>query len=180
MKKSMISFLLFLPIVTFGQKKATLENNVFGINIGLNPISIYDEARLTPNSSLRAEAGFGFYIASAPVGNEWGILPNISLEYKYYYNLKRRIKKGKRIDGNSGNFIAIGSIYTLSEIAGNYRYKSESAGGAMINYGARRMIGQNFNFEWAAGALIPYDGFNTNQVSVANVLMVKVGIGYIF
>lgn len=167
-------------MISFAQN-ATLEKNILGISIGLNPVTLYDEIKLTNNSSLRLEAGLGFYVSSGLfVNDQWGIIPSLSLNYKYYYNLKRRIQKGKRIDGNSANYFSVGTLVNFSEIAGDYNYKSNSTGAATINYGARRMIGKSFNFEWATGALIPFHGFNKSQISLADVLMVKIGFGYIF
>jgi hypothetical protein len=147
--KRLILFLLILNTFTINgnAQEASVEKSLWGIQVGLHPLSIYNESRLIDNIALRCELGFGFGWLST----QWAILPVMVIEPRYYYNLKRRMGKDKRTDGNSGNFL---SLYTGVEPGIGISSKDVDLFPSVIilpMYGLRRNIGKHFNFETAFG-----------------------------
>lgn len=83
------------------------------------------------------------------------VLPVISIEPRYYYNLKKRQAKGKIIDGNSGNYFSIKAVYApvgLAILKDDTLNKSKANSCAIIpNWGIRRNINHSFNYEAGIG-----------------------------
>jgi hypothetical protein len=79
-----IGLLLFF-IKSYAQEK-DVEKNIFGVQLGIYPVSFYNEYRLVKFIALRSEIGFSFEYSS----NLWDITPDINLEPRFYYNLNRR------------------------------------------------------------------------------------------
>ncbi len=131
-----------------------IEKSVWGIQTLMFPLSIYNETKLTNSIALRSELSWGFgwtgsYISN--MSNSWAIIPYLNVEPRYYYNLEKRNKKGKRTDANSGNYLSL-----FSGFQPGFGITSEDVNiHPMIyvipSYGLRRNIGKHFNFEAAFG-----------------------------
>jgi|SRR5574344_234223 hypothetical protein len=189
-KLTLLAFLLFYASSVFSQETIGLEKSIWGFQVGINPLGIHNESRLTNEISLRSEIGFGFGFS----GDSWAIMPQLMLEPRYYYNLKRRSGKDKQIRNNSGNYLSLNVNY----LSGNLSIKSEGVdvypGISIIPmYGLRRNIGKNFNFEFAFGAgygwtFKEYTGVDyitsetyTEKVTEHGVsLGLRLSVGYIF
>jgi hypothetical protein len=75
------------------------------------------------------------------------------LEPRYYYNLQNRADDSKRIDGNSGNFIAIKAGYHPDFALFNTDDAPVVSDFSIIpTWGIRRNIGNFFNYELGIGA----------------------------
>lgn len=146
--------LLFITINTFAQEKS-VEKSLFGVQLGIYPLSVYHEYKLGQTIALRSEVGFSFAWHSASglsTSNEWAVVPNLHLEPRYYYNLARRHKLNKRTDHNSGNYLSVNLGYG----AGNLAIKTDGyevfpSVHVVPSFGFRRNIGKSFNFELAFG-----------------------------
>ena len=129
MKKQL--YLILAVILFTTQESRTQENNsveksMYGVQAGFLGFWAHNEARLKRNLSLRSEVGFdtGIFSSNADYsGTDVGVIftPTISLEPRLYYNLDKRVKKGKNISKNSGNFVSIKLNYrpdwfTLSNV----------------------------------------------------------------
>lgn len=133
----------------------SVEKSIFGIQTGAIGLWAHNEARVSNSIALRSEIGveLGFY--SSDLVNDSGFfgVPSITLEPRWYYNLKKRVSKSKRIDGNSGNFISIRINYhpdiLLNSINDNYNFISDLT--IIPTWGIRRNIGKHFNYETAFG-----------------------------
>ncbi len=135
-------------------QEVSVEKSIWGTQLIILPLSVYNESKLTNEIALRSELSWGFswsgggYFDSS---TRWAVIPYLILEPRYYYNLNRRNQKGKRIDGNSGNYLSIFSCFQPG-----IGFKSDNV---RINpgiyfipmYGLKRNIGQRFNFEAAFG-----------------------------
>lgn len=168
--------LLFLCNLSFAQD-AKLESNLFAFNLSANPVSVYNEFRLTNHTSIKAELGFGLRIDSEEsVEKSWGIEPKAALEYRLYYNLNSRSKNGKRVDFNSGNYFSFLTNYIFPEIIGKNKknYFSFSFG---PTYGLRRAIGKKTVFEGAIGYLIPSEK-SANNGDMQEVF-IKIGFDFV-
>ncbi len=154
-------FLLLLSFVThysWTQEQAVVDKSVYGVQIGVLGFWAHNETRLQNNFSLRTEVGFdtGLFSSNSDYsGTDVGVvfIPSISLEPKFYYNLEKRISKGKNIAKNSGNFIALRLNYrpdwfTLS----NVENTSVADNIAIIpKWGIKRTFWKHLTYELGAG-----------------------------
>lgn len=187
----LILVLLSILLTTNSAQEASVEKSIYGVQIGISPLSIYNETKLTNAIALRSELGFGFGWSSSSAGFEWVVYPVLVLEPRYYYNLKKRLEKGKRIDGNSGN--------RFSLLCGYVPGAALSSAGAGVNpnifiipsWGIRRNIGRHFNYEvgfgvgysWIFKEYYPVFGGDGNKVSYTEGSMatsIRLAIGYQF
>ena len=75
--------------------------------------------------------GLSLQFAASGGGGEfyYAFLPAIIGQYRYFYNMERRLDKGERIDGNTGNYLAASAtIFTLDVIIGDVESGSGAAG----------------------------------------------------
>ncbi|HCY82937.1 MAG TPA: hypothetical protein DHV22_15745, partial [Xanthomarina gelatinilytica] len=91
------------------------------------------------------------------------------LEPRFYYNLNKRHNKGKRIDGNSGNFISLKTSYNsdLFFIGTNEDIHLETDFMVIPTWGIRRNLCKHFNYEAGFGiGYIHYrEEYNINNKS---------------
>ena len=170
-------FFLILLIATFkinaqsNTSNTSVEQSVFGVQTGFLGIWAHNEARLINSIALRSELGLDTGIFGSDVYNVNGFIMGaaITLEPRWYYNLKRRVLKSKRIDGNSGNFISIKTTYHPDwfSISNESNVKLISDLSIIPTYGIRRNIGRHFNYE--AGFGIGYIHYNQDE----NVILVN-------
>jgi hypothetical protein len=69
--------LLFLTKIT--AQNTSVEKSVWGIQLGIHPLSVYNELKLTNSIALRSELGFGFSVS----GDQWAVVPTIIVEPRY-------------------------------------------------------------------------------------------------
>lgn len=149
MKNILVTIAFCLSMSISIAQDLSIEKSTFGIQTGVVGIWIYNEAKLTNFLALRTEFGL-----SSGFGKDYFYLaPGISIEPKWYYNLKKRNNDGKNTSFNSGNFI---SIYTV--FAPDWFIISNSDAISIYNqiaiiptWGIRRNIGKHFNYEIGAG-----------------------------
>ena len=114
-----LTYLLF-PILlftsnAFAQDTAWVTTNVTRITL-LNPgisyemrtgktSTVYLHAYTTTLSSIGYNSTFGW-------STQFQFDPSLSLQYRFFHNIKRRQEKGKRIEKNSLNYIA--PVYQMS------------------------------------------------------------------
>lgn len=133
----------------------SVEKSTFGIQTGFLGIWLHNESRLTNRIALRSEFGLDAAISSNSfVGNRVFIMvPAITLEPRWYYNLGRRVSKSKRIDGNTGNFISLKITYHPDIVVGNLPPNANLISDVSIipTYGVRRNVGKHFTYEVGFG-----------------------------
>ncbi len=104
----LIGLILSLFLTKSNAQEVSVEENVWGIQAGIYPLSAYNETKLANSISIRSELSLGFsWSGGNNISDKWVILPIISAEPRWYYNLQRRTTKHKRIDGNSGNYLSL-------------------------------------------------------------------------
>jgi len=92
----------------------TVEDKVIGVQAGLFGFWAHYEPKLTPLISLRTEIGFELGLRKGVFTNDelvFALLPNIVIEPRWYYSLKRRVRKGREISNNSGFFLGLKTRY---------------------------------------------------------------------
>lgn len=135
---------------------ASVEKSLFGIQLGIVTLSAHNEFRLSRQFAFRAEFGvaLGVYRRSILDDEEtYLILPVISAEPRWYYNLSKRLSKNKNIARNSGNYISVRAIYysDLFLISSDSDIKVADQVAIVPKWGMRRVYGKHFTFETGVG-----------------------------
>lgn len=142
-------------------------------------ISYYDltglsgsyEMKIAPEMTLNVEAGavvlFDF---GKNQKDAYALAPFVKTNAMYYYNFKKRAKKGKNTKRNAANFLTIGaemlpSVHYLSERKTGID-KTTTLYGA---WGLRRNLGRNFTFQTEVGLGGLYKNNSWNTVFVLDV-----------
>ena len=77
------------------------------LQISLPLPSILYELGVGKNTTTSLEAITGFALRSCTgCETNFGIYPILRGQLRYYYNMERRLRKKKNIQGNSGNYLA--------------------------------------------------------------------------
>ncbi len=189
MKKVVLTLTLCALAIAAKSQTASVENSTFGIQTGVLGIWVYNEAKLSDAIALRTEIGFDFGIWETTYYDDYDspflLTPVIVLEPRFYYNLKKRVEDSKRIDGNSGNFIALKMGYHPdSFVVFNTDDAPVVSDFSIIpTWGIRRNIGEHFNFEAGIGAGFSYTfaeraGYAENKAEME--LNMHLRLGYKF
>jgi hypothetical protein len=142
---------------------------------------------LTNTIALRSELGFdsGFWAGDAYEKTGFILTPVLTVEPRFYYNLKKRNAKSKTITNNSGSFISLKTSYHPDWfIISNYKDLSMISDISIIpTWGIRRNIGKHFNYEIGAGIGYRYF-FQNDDENYSNTFGVAVNlhlrIGFVF
>lgn len=156
MKKTLLTLTLCGLTLLAKSQNASVEKSTFGLQAGVLGIWAYNEAKLSNSIALRTELGFDFGIWETTYYDDYDspfiLTPVIVLEPRFYYNLKKRSEESKRIDGNSGNFIALKTSYHPEFALFNTDDAPVVSDFAIIpTWGIRRNIGDHFNYEAGLG-----------------------------
>ncbi|SEL67426.1 hypothetical protein SAMN04487910_2997 [Aquimarina amphilecti] len=173
MRKVVFVLLLFpSPYFGFSQniKEASVEKSVFGIQLGILNLWVHHELKLSNQVVLRSEIGIG-----GP--NTANIAPALALEPRWYYNLNGRANRGKRIDGNSGNYVSFRSSYHFYNVSEDDK---NSLNNLLLapTWGIRRNIGNHFNYEAGLGLGLGFG--NDRERGINTIPYVSLKIGYRF
>ncbi|WP_291864773.1 hypothetical protein [Maribacter sp.] len=152
MKNTSLLVLFFgLTIIANAQSAKNVEENQFVINV-FTPGFVYEKG-VTTNTTLATEFTIGFE-ARGCTGCEtaYGIYPAFVGQYRYYYNMERRLGKNKNISGNTGNYIS-GTLWLQSgnPILGNLHKNYNLTGVIAPIYGFQRTYKKGFNFKIEGG-----------------------------
>jgi len=167
MKKLILIILLF---ITFSNIKAqvnqtsnndSVEQSIYGFQMGFFGAWFYNEQKLFNNFSLRTELGFdadvdGFFGLEANnvrVNNTWVLALSVQVEPRWYYNFKKRSRKGRSIRRNTGNFVAfrVGANFEDAFISNADNVSLPYQIRLIPTWGIRRTIGPYFNYELGIG-----------------------------
>jgi hypothetical protein len=187
MKKYILA-LLFLGFAAVGQaQNASVEKSLYGIQTGFLGLWVHNEHKLTNTLALRSEIGLEAGVFKGNLFRKTGyeIVPVITLEPRWYYNLGKRLRKGKSIANNSGNFVSLQvNYYTNRAVISNYNIYNPDSGIEIIpTWSIRRSIGNHFNFE--AGIGVGYQHIFAKQAEFSSdennaAVNLNLRIGYTF
>lgn len=184
MKKIILTLIFSILTLIAKSQTASVENSTFGVQTGFLGIWAHNEAKLSIQIALRSEIGFDSGIWGGSFYDKTGYVfaPVITLEPRWYYNLNKRVKKDRRIDGNSGNFISLKTSYHPDWfVISNYDNISIVSDITIIpTWGIRRNIGNHFNYETGIGIGYVYyfaksAGYLENKSDVALNLHLRIG-----
>lgn len=141
--------------LTAAAQETSVEKSIFGIQTGILGLWAHNESKLSNSIVLRSELGFdaGAFSDNLEEGLGFILVPALTVEPRWYYNLNKRVSKSRRIDGNSGNFISIKTTYHPDLVIGNIPNNANFLSDISIipTWGIRRNIGKNFNYETGIG-----------------------------
>lgn len=149
MKKILLIIILFSSIAN-AQNNKSVKKSLFSIQTGTIGIWVNNELRLSDEIALRTEIGLYTEIVK---GIGFFMAPEITLEPRWYYNIKKRVSNKLDISNNSANFFTIKTNFrsNIFEIS-NYEDKRAEKSIAFIpKWGVRRGLGTNFNYELGLG-----------------------------
>ncbi|MDT0685865.1 hypothetical protein [Autumnicola psychrophila] len=151
MKKILLLSFCFCSFLNIdAQNQPSVEEGLLSVNI-LTPGLEY-EYGLTNSATLDLRAGSGFAYRKGIFGEGFGIYPIFNVQYRHYYNLKKRFEKGKNISSNSGNYIALsGAIQTSKPIIGDLEYNENYFGVIGPVWGLQRYYGAGFKLDLNLG-----------------------------
>lgn len=182
-KKLLLLALLGLAKLTNAQE-AKVEKSVFGVQTGVLGLWVNNESRLGNKFVLRSEIGFdaGFWANSFYDESGYLIAPVFIVEPKYYYNLAKRLEKGRNISDNGANYLSIKTSYHPDWfVVSNYKDLSVISDISIVpSWGIRRNLGKHFNYELGLGLGVRYifaerAGYLKDEIWVASNTSFKIG-----
>ncbi|SEA43619.1 hypothetical protein SAMN05443667_104205 [Flavobacterium gillisiae] len=165
-------------------QNTSVEKSTFGVQTGFLGVWGHNESKLSNQIALRTEIGFDTGIWAGSFYDKTGVIlvPVITMEPRWYYNLNKRVKKERRIDGNSGNFISLKTSYHPDWfVISNYDNMSIVSDISIVpTWGIRRNIGNHFTYETGIGIGYLYyfakdAGYAENKSDVAVNLHLRIG-----
>ncbi len=187
MKNILLTLMLFGLTVQSKSQTASVEQSTYGIETGFLGIWAQNEYKLGNKVALRTELGFDSGIWGGSHYREAGFLltPVITLDPRLYYNLNRRDRKSKNINGNSGNFFSIKTSYHPDWfVVSNYDNLEIISDISIVpTWGIRRQSGDHFIYETGIGLGYRYifDEEARNSIMETKVaLNVHLRMGYRF
>lgn len=186
MHKILIFFLLTCSLHSIGQE-ASVEKSIFGIQTGFLGGWVNHELKLSTQFALRTEVGLDVGTISDIFFQDIDFFttPVITLEPRWYYNLKKRVAKSKSIQKNSVNFLSVKTSYNPNWfVISNYK-DLEVADQISISptWGIRRELGKNFNYEAGLGVGYRYifaKGIRYAENEGGGTINIHLRIGYSF
>ena len=172
-------------LVARGQE-VSVEKSIVNIQTGFLGVWVNNESRLSNKVALRSEIGLDAGFMGSIYNKKGFILaPVLTLEPRWYYNLKKRNTNSKQIKNNSGNFFGIKTSYNPDWfVISNYDGISVFNQIFIIpKWGIRRNLGRHFNFEAGGGIGYRYyfmksSGYISNESEAAADLHLRIGFQF--
>ncbi|MDR1221852.1 MAG: hypothetical protein LBL07_03105 [Tannerella sp.] len=138
-------------------QEARVEKSVWGVQGGLLSVWGYNESRLADDVALRSEVGllgsFSYTYSNFSGGSgRYTLIPELTVEPRWYYNLARRRAKSKFTMHNSGDYFSLRtSFYPEWPVISNPFARPLNALDIVPVWGIRRHYGTHFSLETSAG-----------------------------
>ena len=186
MKITFLFFALFTLIFSAQSQGGTVEKSTFGIQTGILGLWIHNESKLSDQIALRSEVGLdaGLFGGSLFYDNGTGylLIPTVTVEPRWYYNLEKRASKSRNTADNGGNFVSIKASFLPDWfVISNYDNIDVINQITIVpTWGIRRNIGNHFNYEAGIGIGYRYSfaksaGFSENEGEAAANLHLRIG-----
>lgn len=187
MRKIYLSLLFFGLTFIVKAQNPSVEKSMYGVQTGFLGIWAHNESRLSNSIALRTEIGFDTGFWGGDFYDKMGFIltPVINLEPRVYYNLNKRVKNSRHIDGNSGNFLSIKATYHPDwfVISNTQDLRIISDISVIPTWGIRRTLWYYVAYEAGIGVgyryiLAKQAGFVANESEVAVNLHLKIGFRF--
>jgi len=155
MKRILLILTFCVLTIIAKSQNSSVENSTYGIQTGFLGIWVHNESKLSNSIALRSEIGFDSGIWGGDFYEKTGFLmtPVLTAEPRWYYKLKKRKGKSKRIAGNNGNFLSLKTSYHpdwfIITNTDNVSIISDIS--IVPTWGIRRNIGKHFTYETGIG-----------------------------
>ncbi|MFT3796097.1 hypothetical protein [Flavobacterium sp.] len=135
------------------QPTASVEKALFAVEVGLVGFWAHAEMKMASHWALRTEIGAEtFTVTYHDHETETLLAPVVSVEPKWYYNLDKRLKMGKKTQGNSGNAFSVKVNYNPHFIlAGDDFVPKPNHIAILPKWSLRRQYGKHFTLETGIG-----------------------------
>lgn len=185
MKKYLIILFVCVVFVTklTAQEEASVEKSIFGIQVGDMGVWVNNEIKLLNTVALRSEIGFNAVNRTIV---DFFIVPKykiciplvLTLEPRYYFELKKRHSKGLNIANNNAAFLSV----KINHQAGWLMLAGEQPSNIQImpTYAVRRNIGKHFNYEVGGGIGYQYTFTSNEEENETLAFNLVLRIGYTF
>ncbi len=175
--KRIILLQLFILTALQAIGQEGLKSSQVKANLILFGTSASYEKSISRKTSLNFEAGLNYwfsYAYSDYFGSDFGytLAPIVSVEGRHYYNLDKRLRQGKSIANNSGNFLSVGLGYTFTPIDSDMYEDPVVA--ITPAWGMQRGIGKRFSMELLLGYSFRYD-IGYEELSATPIVEFKFG-----
>ena len=130
-------------------------SRVLGAQLGLLGIYGYAELPLKPSVVGRVDVGFDAEISGGSGRRTiYTLIPLLSAGPRWYYNLSKRVEKGKRTADNAANFLELPVAYRPGwfALSSQEGVRSIPQISLIPTWGVRRQLGSHLNFEVGVGA----------------------------
>lgn len=177
MKKILLALMFSSFAVIANAQEASVEKSISGIQTGILGLWAHNEAKLSNEIVLRTELGFDSGLFGSGTFSSVGfvMIPVLNLEPRWYYNLLKRSRASKNIEGNSGNFLSLKTSFHPDwfVISTHDHGGVENQIAIIPTWGIKRNLGQQFNYETGIG--LGYRQLFNGDASAAINLHLRIG-----
>ncbi|MFS4418118.1 hypothetical protein [Maribacter sp. 2307ULW6-5] len=185
-KKCVVALLVFFAGAAVHSQNAQVEKSIYGLQTGVLGVWAHHERGLGNALALRVEVGLDAGLFGGSLfyddGTGYLLIPSITLEPRWYYNLQKRAGRSRNTDHNGGNFLSLKTTYLPDWfVISNYDNINVVNQVMMIpTWGIKRNLGAHFNYELGLGIGYRYTfaksaGFSENEGDVAANLHLRIG-----
>ena len=185
--KKIILTIMFCGVTIIAKSQnytASVEKTTYGIQVGLLGIWMHNETKLNDRIVLRSELGMNtIFISGVFIESGYLMAPEITIEPKWYYILKKGRSEQQNVSGNSGNYISLRTSYNsdIFVITNTSNHKVRSNISIIPAWGIRRSIGKHITFETGIGLkFIHFLEKNPVNTNIELDLYLHLRIGYRF
>lgn len=192
MKKLITAFWIVLCGLGMNAQDISVENEVFGAELGLVKADVFYEFKLDRKLALRTELAIDLNTYSYDnFQNESisGTIVPLSLvvEPRFYYGIDRRNRLGRNISHNSSNYFSLKTVFAANR---NPIYKADeeirivNAILVLPSFGIRRSFAKSFSYEFSTGFGLGYNlfsnshGCNCDHLDSSFDLQAKIGYAF--
>ena len=155
MKKIIVFCSIFYSCFAIAQN-TSVEKSQFKV-VFLTP-GLESEIGITSQTTLSLELTAGILYTNSFNNKDLSFYPTLESQYRFYYNLEKRARKGKRVAYNSGNYIALfGRIQTGKALIGKTDFLHDYTFLIGPTWGFQRTYKKGFNLAVDLGVVY---GFN--------------------
>ena len=157
---ALISFAFISNAQQFtAQDEASTTKSVTNISI-LSP-AITHEIAVGRNQTIFFAGGLNGISRFEEIGNTnpktfnsyYGLSPKVSADFRNYYNFGKRLGKGKNINNNSGNYLALRAEYEFAPIVNKEQFTTYNRGFALGGvWGIQRIYNSGIYLGLSLGA----------------------------
>lgn len=153
---------LIITVNVFGQSSSqkeppAVESQIWKFHFLLPGLEY--ERRLGNTTSININPFIGLgYSSNFVFGDAWLVQPSLDVQLRQYYNLYKRSTKGRRVTGNSANFLALSVFGIGRSIVDKQDFRNHYYYGLGPVWGFQRTYKSKFNLSFSTGPAFISDG----------------------